>query len=52
VIGLDSSILVGIIRSEPDAGGFLDLLESDECAIGAATLVEERLWCSVNLATR
>ena len=49
---LDSSVLVGIIRGEPDAGGLLDLLESDECAIGAPTLVETRLWCSVNLTTR
>ena len=49
---LDSSVLVGIIRGEPDAGGLLDLLETDECAIGAPTLVEARLWCSVNLTTR
>ena len=52
MIVLDSSVLVGIIRGEPDAGGLLDLLESDECAIGAPTLVETRLWCSVNLTTR
>lgn len=49
---LDSSILVGIIRGEPDAGQLLDLLDSEECAIGAPTLVEARLWCSVNLTTR
>jgi ribonuclease VapC len=52
VIVLDSSVLVGIIRGEQDAGRLLDLLESDECAIGAPTLVETRLWCSVNLTTR
>jgi len=52
MIVLDSSVLVGIIRGEPDAGRLLDLLESDECAIGAPTLVEARLWCSVNLTTR
>jgi ribonuclease VapC len=52
VIVLHSSVLVGIIRGEPDAGDLLDLLESDECAIGAPTLVETRLWCSVNLTTR
>lgn len=52
MIVLDSSVLVGIIRGEPDAGGLLDLLESDECAIGAPTLVEARLWRSVNLTTR
>jgi ribonuclease VapC len=52
VIVLDSSVLVGIIRGEPDAGGLLDLLESDECVIGAPALVEARLWCSVNLTIR
>jgi len=52
MIVLDSSVLVGIICGEPDAGRLLDLLESDECAIGAPTLVEARLWCSVNLTTR
>ena len=46
---LDSSVLVGIIRGEPDVRGLLDVLESEECAIGAPTLVEARLWCSVNL---
>jgi len=51
MIVLDSSVLVGIIRGEPDAGRLLDLLESDECAIGAPTLVEAGLWCSVNLTT-
>ena len=51
MIALDSSILVGIIRGEPDAQQLLPLLDSDECAIGAPTLVEARLWCSVNLTT-
>ena len=49
---LDGSVLVGIIRGAPDARGLLDVLESDECAVGAPTLVEARLWCSVNLTTR
>ena len=49
---LDSSVLVGMIRGEPDTSRLLDLLESHECAIGAPTLVETRAWCSVNLATR
>jgi ribonuclease VapC len=52
VIVLDSSVLVGMIRGEPDTGRLLDLFESDECAMGAPTLVETRLWCSVNLVTR
>jgi ribonuclease VapC len=51
VIALDSSILVGIIRAERDAQQLLPLLDRDECAIGAPTLVEARLWCSVNLTT-
>jgi len=51
VIALDSSILVGIIRAESDAQQLLPLLDRDECAIGAPTLVEARLWCSVNLTT-
>lgn len=29
----------------------LPLLDGDECAIGAPTLVEARLWCSANLTT-
>ena len=49
---LDSSVLVGIIRGEAEAGRLLGLLDSEECAIGAPTLVEARLWCSVNLTTR
>jgi ribonuclease VapC len=52
VIVLDSSVLVGIIKGEPDAERLLDLLASEECAIGAPTLVETRAWCSINLATR
>ena len=52
MIVLDSSVLVGIIKGEPDAERLLDLLASEECAIGAPTLVETRAWCSINLATR
>jgi ribonuclease VapC len=52
VIVLDSSVLVGIIKGEPDAERLLDLLASEECAIGAPTLVETRAWCSINLAAR
>jgi ribonuclease VapC len=51
VIVLDSSVLVGIIKGEADAEELLDLLTGEECAIGAPTLVEARLWCSVNLTT-
>ena len=49
---LDSSVLVGIIRNEQDSDRLVDLLAGDECAIGAPTLVETRLWCAANLADR
>lgn len=52
MIVLDSSILVGIIRGEADADGFLDLLAAEECALGAPTLVEVRAWCAFNLTGR
>lgn len=52
MIVLDSSVLVGIIKGEPDAEPLLDLLAEEEWAIGAPTLVETRAWCSVNLASR
>ena len=52
MIVLDSSVLVGIIKGEPDAERLLDLLASEEYAVGAPTLVETRAWCSVNLAAR
>ena len=52
MIIIDSSILVGIIKGETDAERLLDLLASEECAIGAPTLVETRAWCSINLAAR
>jgi len=51
MIALDSSVLVGIIRGEPDAEALLDLLMREECAIGAPTLVETRLWCALNLTS-
>ena len=52
MIVLDSSVLVAIIRGEADAEHLLRIVESDECVLGAPTLVEARLWCSVNLKTR
>ena len=51
MIALDSSVLVGVIRGESDVQQLLPLLDADECAIGAPTLVETRLWCSANLTT-
>ena len=52
MIVLDSSVLVGIIKGEADAEQLLGLLASEECAIGAPTLVETRAWCSINLTAR
>jgi ribonuclease VapC len=52
MIVVDSSILVGIIKGEPDVDRLLDLLSAEVCAIGAPTLVEARAWCAMNLAGR
>jgi ribonuclease VapC len=49
MIVLDSSILVGIIKGEPDSDRVLDLLAGEECAIGTPTLAETRAWCAMNL---
>jgi ribonuclease VapC len=51
MIALDSSVLVGIIRGEPDTAPLLGLLDSEDCVVGAPTLVETRAWCSINLTT-
>ena len=52
MIVLDSSVLVGIVKGEADVTPLLDLLTQEDCAIGAPTLVEARIWCSMNLAAR
>jgi hypothetical protein len=39
-------------QGEADAEQLLDVLASEECAIGAPTLVETRTWCSIDLAAR
>jgi len=52
MIVLDSSILVGVIKLEQDVEKLVDLLAVEECAIGAPTLVETRIWCAANLARR
>lgn len=49
---VDSSVLVGIIKGEPDAERLLDLLADEECVIGTPTLVETRAWCTANLAAK
>jgi ribonuclease VapC len=52
MIVIDTSILVGIIKGEEDAAPLLDLIESEECVVGAPTLVETRAWCTINLPGR
>jgi ribonuclease VapC len=52
MIVLDSSILVAIIKGEPETERLLDVLAADECALGAPTLLETRAWCAINLAQR
>jgi len=52
MIVLDSSVLVAIIKGEPEEEQLLDLLTTEECVIGAPTLVEARAWCTINLAAR
>jgi ribonuclease VapC len=52
MIVLDSSVLVAIIKGEPEAERLLDVLAAEECALGAPTLVETRAWCAINLARR
>lgn len=52
MIVVDSSVLVGIIKGEPDAERLLDLLADEECVIGTPTLVETRAWCTANLAAK
>jgi ribonuclease VapC len=52
MIVLDSSILVAVVKREDDAGRFLDILASEDCAIGAPTVVEARAWCTINLSGR
>ncbi len=52
MIALDSSVLVGFIRAERDVVRLEGLLLTEECAVGAPTLVETRAWCSINLKAR
>jgi ribonuclease VapC len=52
MIVLDSSVLVAIIKGEPEADRLIDLLAAEECILGAPTLVETRAWCAVNLVQR
>jgi ribonuclease VapC len=52
MIVLDSSILVAIINLEGGSRRLLEVLSAEDCAIGAPTLVETRLWCTTNLPER
>lgn len=52
MIVLDSSILVAIIKGEEHSDRHLELLATEDCAVGAPTLVETRAWCAINLSGR
>jgi ribonuclease VapC len=49
MIVLDSSVLVAVIKGEEEARQLLGVLTTEECAVGAPTLVEARAWCARNL---
>jgi ribonuclease VapC len=52
MIVLDSSVLVAVINREKEAEALLLTFATDECAIGAPTLIETRIWCMTNLPGR
>jgi ribonuclease VapC len=52
MIVVDSSALVAFIKGESDSGAFADIFLSEECGVGAPSLVETRMWCAVNLKDR
>lgn len=49
MIALDSSVVVGLIKGEPDLAPLLDALAREPVALGAPTLVEIRAWCARRL---
>jgi ribonuclease VapC len=51
MIAVDSSILVGIIRGEPDLAAFEGLPFREDVAIAAPAVVEVDAWCARNLRT-
>lgn len=46
MIAVDTSILVGLLRSEPDCLPMLDTLMTEEVALASTTLVEAHAWCA------
>jgi ribonuclease VapC len=52
MIVLDSSVLVAVVKGEPEAEQLIELLATEECILGTPTLVETRAWCTINLAVR
>ena len=52
MIVLDSSVLVGLVKVETDVEHLIDVIAVEQCAVGAPTLVEARLWCTANLTAR
>jgi ribonuclease VapC len=47
---IDSSILVGLLRSEADVLPLVSFLRDGACVVGAPTLAETLAWCAVNMS--
>ena len=44
VLAIDSSVLVAILKQEPERDDFLKLIDVSHCVIGWPTVLETRLW--------
>lgn len=44
-IVVDTSAIVAILNKEPEAGRYLQVLDSSHTIIGCATILEVRIWC-------
>jgi ribonuclease VapC len=49
LIAVDSSVLVAILKSEPEKDNFEDVLIDSQCVIGWPTAFETRIWTIRNL---
>ena len=50
MIAVDSSVIVGLIKGEPDVAPLLDVVCREPVALGTPTVVEIRAWCARRLA--
>ncbi len=44
-VAVDSSVLIAILRKEPEEARFLTALNSADLIVGAPTILEARIWC-------